>query len=572
MRLRTADPIPERVGPLSELSPTDRAQRSAYIGFGVVIVLAGIFVVYCARRLWFGGDEWFIITDRGLTSGPGHLGLFQPHFEHWTTLPILAFRGLYWAFGLRTYWPYILLPIVAHFAVVVLLWRVMLRSGVDAWVATCASAVFAVTGTGFENLLNAFQVTLIASVAFGLAAMLVIPETGAKFVRRDALAVALLTAGLMCSGVGLPMLVAVGLVQLVRRGWRVAAVTVVLPAALYVWWYLAYGRQGARVATAAPDAIPDFVWHGLTGALGDVARVELIGTAVVLAVVTWLGYRLFRRGYDSSLTLPVALAIGGVAFLAATGYRRGNLFGSNPAESRYAYVTLALVIPLVAQAAQTLFRPGRARRVLLAAVTVALVIAQARELDHQANLARPGKRSDRGALLATASLVRQGRTFLLSRPLSAFEPQVTVDEIAAMDRAGKLPPLDQATKRDFLTVLARLDLVVAPDPAVPPAGVARVDSTRRATTTPDGAGCVRVRARPDNELVVRLDGPTSFRIRGQGLLGAHLRDATQAVDGETVYFLLTRGRPQVLSASTAEALLVLTLPTDSPSVLCDVVG
>jgi hypothetical protein len=546
--------------------------RAAVLLFAGVIVCSAAFLFYCARDLWFGGDEWFIITDRGLTTGPGHLGLFQPHFEHWSTVPILAFRALYSVFGLRTYWPYIGLTIVVHLAIVVLLWLVMIRARVDAWVATCACAVFAIAGTGFENLTNAWQVQLIAPLALGLAAILVAPASGRRFTPRDGLAALLMSVAMMCSGVALPMLVTVALVLLVRRGWHVALATAAVPAALYGWWYLAYGRHGPRVAKPAPGKIPAFVWNGLTDALGDVARAEAVGVVVVLAVVAWVAYRLVRHGFEPDLTVPLALAIGGVLFLVGTGYRRGNLFGIDPAQSRYAYVTIAFVLPLVARAGQALFRGTHWQRALLVVVTVALVVGQARKLDHQADLARPGKQSDRGAVLATAALAREGRRFLLHRPLSAFEPEVTVDEIVAMDHDGKLPPLDEATTRDFLTVLARLDVVAGARAVIPPRSVAHLDAAFRVTLARDATGCLTARARRGNEIAFRLDGPGTFRVRGDGLLGMHLRDSAHHVDGEVVYVALARGQEQTISATTTDDLLVLTLPDTKPTRLCDVAG
>jgi hypothetical protein len=541
-------------------------------GIGVVVTLAGVFLVVNARRLWFGGDEWFIITDRGLTAGPGHQGLFEPHYEHWSTVPILAYRALYRMFGVHSYWPYIAMVIVVHLVIVVLLWFVMVRSDVDNWVATGACAVFAVAGTGFENLTNAWQVQLIAPLALGLGAILVVPSSGHHFTRRDAVAVALLSTAVMCSGVALPMLVTVALIALVRRGARVAGLTIVIPVALYSWWYLAYGRHGPRVAKPAPGAIPDFVWHGLTDALGDVARVAALGVIAVIATIAWLLVRLSRRRDIAGLLVPSALAIGGVAFLAATGYRRGNLLGADPALSRYAYVTVAFVLPLLALASQHLFRGSIGRRGVLVLLTVVLVVAQARKLDHQTDLARPGKQSDRGALLATAALAREGRTFLLSTPLNVFEPQVTVGEIVEMDRDGKLPSLHDATVTDRLTVLARLDFFVGPDPLVPERPVARVESTRRLVSRTDSSGCLHVRANPGNELVLRLTGPGTLRVRGEGRLGLRLRNTARTAAGEIVYTALVAGHDQVISAGESDDLLVLSLPTDRPTVLCDLLG
>jgi hypothetical protein len=536
----------------------------------VLVGLAAVVLAYVNRHSWFGGDEWFILTDRGLTAGPGHRGLFEPHYEHWVTVPILAFRALYSTVGLHSYVPYIALVIVVHLATVVLLWYVMVRSRIDAWVALCFVAVFAVLGTGFENLENAWQVTLVAPLALGLAAILVMPESGA-FTRRDAIAAAFMTIAMMCSGVALPMLLAVALIALVRRGWRIAVATAVVPAAAYAIWYLAYGRDSPAVTNAAPRAVPRFVWHGITDALGDVARLETLGIVVVVAVGAWLAVQLLRRPINRDLTVPVALAIGAVAFLAATGYRRGNLLGADPAESRYAYVTIAFVVPLIALAAQSLFRGDAWRRVVLVVLTVVLVLAQVRKLDHQADLARPGKDSDRGALLATAFLARDGRKFLLQRPLNAFEPQVTVDEIVEMDRDGKLPPLSDATTADRLTALARLDLFVGPDAVVPVNTVAHIESSRRMVLTPGADGCYTARARDGNELVLRLTGPGTFRVRGDGLLGLRLRDDTRRAQGEIVYSLLPPQHEQVVSASVAGGRLVVTLPTEHPTVLCDLV-
>ena len=327
------------------------------------------------------------------------------------------------------------------------------------------------------------------------------PESG-PFTRRDAIAAGFMTIAMMCSGIALPMLLSVVLVALVRRGWQIAAATAAVPAAAYAIWYLAYGRDGPAVAQTAPRAVPHFVWDGITDALGDVARVETIGVLVVVGVGAWLVAQLLRRPIDRNLTVPVALAVGAVAFLAGTGYRRGDLLGTDPAASRYAYVTIAFVLPLVALAVQSLFRGNAWRRVVLVLLTLVLVVAQVRKLDHQTVLARPGKDSDRGALLATAALAREGQRFLLRRPLSAYEPQVTVGEIVQMDHDGKLPPLDEATVADRLTALARLDLFVGPDPVVPVRTVAHVESARHLEVTTDArrlcdrARSTRQRTRP----------------------------------------------------------------------------
>jgi hypothetical protein len=114
-------------------------------------------VVVRDSKLWFGGDDWFILLDRRVSPGPGQLGLFEPHNEHWSTVPILVFRGMESVFGVREYWPYVVLLVVVHLAIVVLLWHVMVRSAIDPWLALGVTAIVAVPGVGFENLTNVWQ-------------------------------------------------------------------------------------------------------------------------------------------------------------------------------------------------------------------------------------------------------------------------------------------------------------------------------------------------------------------------------------------------------------------------------
>jgi len=339
-----------------------------------------------------------------------------------------------------------------------------------------------------------------------------VPERG-RFVWRDGVAVALLTVGMMSSGAAIPMLFVVGVVDLVRRGWRVAVATVAFPAVLYGLWYVRWSDTGLPIGSdPAPEQAPEFVWRGITGALGGVARLDAVGYLVAAAVVVWVVWKLMQRPLDPDLLVPGALALGGVVLLASTGWRRGNLPSVGPTTSRYVYMTVAFLLPLVAVAAQGLFRGSTARRVALGVVTVLLVAAQVRVLDREARVQEIGKRQDRGATLATARLAREGHPFLLASPLGLFEPQMTVEKIVEFDRAGKLESLDRATLRDRLTVLARLDVVTGTEgiPDDTPATTAVVGADH-ASVSPTGDGdCVAVDARPGNRVVFRPSGPTTL--------------------------------------------------------------
>jgi hypothetical protein len=60
-------------------------------------------------------------------------------------------------------------------------------------------------------------------------------------------------------------------------------------------------------------------------------------------------------------------------------------------------------------------------------------------------------------------------------------------------------------------------------------------------------------------------------VRGDGLLGLRLRDDTGRAQGEIVYSMLPPQHDQVVSASVDGGRLVVTLPTEHPTLLCDLV-
>ena len=81
------------------------------------------------------------------------------------TLPILLYRGLFNLFGLRTYLPYQLPVDVLHFTAAALLRVVMRRAGVGPWIATAAAGLYALFGSGYEDLAWGFQVTFVGALS-----------------------------------------------------------------------------------------------------------------------------------------------------------------------------------------------------------------------------------------------------------------------------------------------------------------------------------------------------------------------------------------------------------------------
>ena len=543
--------------------------RRAGLALWIMVVVAGAWLLFRGRNLWFGGDDWFILLDRSLHPHTGQLGVFDAFNEHWTTLPILVFRGLYAVFGISTYWPYLILLVVVHLAIVVLLWHVMVRSAIDPWLALGFTALVAITGVGLENLTNVWQVPLIAPLALGFGALLLLPERG-RLGPRDAGVSLLLTIGMTCSGLGITMLGVVGLVALVRRGWRTALAIAALPAVAYAWWYLAYGRNAPDVADATPGEVPRYLWDGFTDALGDLVRLRAVGVVIVLAALAWLVWQLTRRPIPRTLLVPAALALGAGVSLALTAWRRGAI--GSPATSRYAYITIVLTLPLLAAATDWCIRRlARTRFAVVVAAGVGVlllvgVIAQVRMFDDYVAAIEPVKEVEKGALLNTAVLAREGHQFLTDHPMYVYEPQVTVEKIVALDRDGALPSLSGLRASDRYTVLARTGLVVAPNALAdltPNPAAVKVGDLHGAQATPvDGrADCVDLEGPAGARAQLLTDGGVAVGIHGDGTLLMHVARPDGRVRGEDVTAVLDPGAEQVLSIGPMDAgAVVLTLP------------
>jgi hypothetical protein len=380
---------------------------------------------------------------------------------------------------------------------------------------------------------------------------------------------------MMCSGVAITMLGVVALVALLRRGWRVALAIAALPAAAYAWWYAAYGSKAPDVTTLSYRTVPGFVWDGLTDALGDVVRLRGLGVVIVLASLAWLVCQLAHRPIPPRLMFPAVLALGAVVSLALTGWRRGTI--TEPSLSRYAYITVVLVLPLVAAALDWLVRwLARARfatvvPIVTGAVLVVIVVAQVRMFDNYVDTIEGAKRVEKAAFLTTALLVRQGHQLLNDRPMFVFEPQVTAEKIAAMDRDGKLPSLDGLREDDRHTVLARLDLVLAPTAIAgytqDPAAV-RLADVHGATATPVSGRpeCVELRARSAGaraQLVTK--GRVAVGVLGDGPLAMRITRPDGSMPGEDVIPTLDPRADQVLNIGPLDGprdggAVLLTLP------------
>ena len=339
--------------------------RTSVVLFCVLEAVAVPLFLFWGRHRWFNTDDWDFLSQR---TG-GNVGdWLRGHNGHWVTLPVLAYRVLWLVVGLHTYVPYQMLSIVAHLVVVALLRVVMRRSGVGPWLSTIAASSMLFFGSGVENILVAFQVTFVGALAFGLTQLLLADHDG-PWDRRDWLALVAGVAGLLCSGVAVVMTAVVGLVVVLRRGWRMALFHTAPIGTAYLAWAIGAPKGqpiGMYRATSLVTELK-FVWIGLEAAFGGLGQVP--GWGVVLAMVLVIGLATaFLTGRSAEVraraAAPIGLLVGAIAFLAVTGvYRSGTSgtlvffkgFGPEHArQSRYVYIVAAMVLPAIAFAADAI--------------------------------------------------------------------------------------------------------------------------------------------------------------------------------------------------------------------------
>jgi hypothetical protein len=265
-------------------APTvDRHAPAALGCFVAVEVLAFPLLLWWGRGGWFTFDDWDLLSKR--TVGSLH-DLMLPHGDHWSTLPIIVYRFLWWVFGIRSYVPYQLTVLALHLTAVALLRVVMRRAGCAPWTATIFASALVFFGVAADTILVAFFMTFVGSLAFGLAHLLLADHDG-PIDRRDALGLLAGLAGMLFSGVAVTMVAVVGFSTLMRRGWRGAALHTAPLGALYLVWLIVIGRKGDRLPLTHPtvSAMARFVVVGARATFGGLGQLPGVGVALAAILV-----------------------------------------------------------------------------------------------------------------------------------------------------------------------------------------------------------------------------------------------------------------------------------------------
>ena len=340
--------------------------------FAVACIVALPYLMYAGRAQWFYVDDFDFFADRHLT----FTDLMQPHYGHWSTLPILEYRALYSLVGLREYWAYELVAVVGHLAVTVLLFVIMRRASVQPWIATASGLLFMFFGPGWADIIWSFQVGFTGGTAFGLTAILLVNHRQIDR-KRYWLGLACGFAALLCSGVGVAMVCAGGVAVLIRRGWRAALAFTGPLLAVFLLWYATYGHKFST-PQPSPTEFRIFLWAIVSNPFGQLAHVRWLGwiLGLVLAAGIVVAVKNLRPTTLKQRYAAISgLLFGMVVFAAMTSISRGYLAtpGSDGAAraSRYVYIGAVLLLPAITAAASLL--AVRKPQLIVAAVVLLLV-------------------------------------------------------------------------------------------------------------------------------------------------------------------------------------------------------
>jgi len=328
--------------------------------------------------------------------------------------------------GLRHYLPFIAPLLAAHLVVVALSRRQLIRIGTRAPLAALLPLTILFLAAAYSELYWAFMVTFVGSFAFALAAI-VVADGARPTPTRTAIVACLAVASVMCSSVGVGLLVAIGLFVGLRRGYRWAIATVAPAAVAFGGWWIAYGQTGssqpcgnAPMRLGRAPKLFGFALEKTLSALGSVTPSSiLVGSICALGLYSvWRSRTVRTRG-----AWPVAGAISCVALYALVAVSRSCLLTENGRNPRYAYFGAVLMLPSFALGLQELQRHWPVLRVVIPAL-LTLVLANNVRKAHADGVCRM-TRVDQGRSQLAASL---SQSLPANAHPSTVDPEVTIAE------------------------------------------------------------------------------------------------------------------------------------------------
>lgn len=425
--------------------------RSAQIAVVVLLLSAfPIIILFFGNERWFVADEWLLLTGSGLNVRD----LLQPFNGHCIALPIVLWKVIFQVVGLRSYAPYQGLVVLAHLTVCAAVWIIARRAGVRPWIAFCGVLVLVYFGSGSDDILWAFQITLTGALALGLMALIITDIDRRDLGIRDVVGLVLSAAALLCSGVGVVAVFMVATATLLKRGWRVAAFHGIPLGLLYLGWYLVVSPPPSQATLEGNTfeilrRIMHWTYQGYVvnfRALGRTSFGATTAVAICLVLLIIMGlYFLAQRPQRRELvrqhSVVVACVLGSFVFLVLNGYERAGAALSYVGQTRYVYVGGALLLPLIVVAAEAVVSRVRVAAPVVLCLLLIGIPANLAELHAKPNAAAFSNIKDWVASVGAAPAAAASSPQTTLAIPYVFD--VGVLWLAHLHQDGKLPPAPQ---------------------------------------------------------------------------------------------------------------------------------
>jgi hypothetical protein len=283
------------------------------------------------RGLTFFYDDWdFVIHDYG----GGLHSLLVAHVGNISVFPIVVYKILFHVVGLDHYGIFRLVVIVLHLIAAGLIFTLAARR-IARVPALLATALILFLGAAWEDLLWAFQTGYLLSIVGGLAAWLLIERRDRL---GDVLAMGAVVLAVGSSSLGIPVVIGMAVELAWSRSWRRGWI-VMVPAVLYLAWYLKYGES--EVTSNSLINAPGFAVDLAAAAAGAlVGRTLEWGRPLALIGLLVLVRRLIGPA-PVSARLAGLLATGASLWI-VTATARSTI--SAPETSRYVYFGAVVIV------------------------------------------------------------------------------------------------------------------------------------------------------------------------------------------------------------------------------------
>jgi hypothetical protein len=307
------------------------AERRAGWILGTLMLLDAVLLLYMGRGLSFFFDDWDFVTH---DYGGGLHSLLAAHVGNFVLFPVALYKVLFHIVGLNHYAAFRLVVVILHLICGGLVYVLAARR-ISRVPALMAAALVLFLGAAWEDLLWAFQVTYLLAVAGGLAAWLLLEREERS---SDIAAMLFVLVAVGSSSLGLAITIGVAVELAWQRQWRRGWI-VVVPALIYVLWYLGYGES--QITRNSLINAPGFVADLAAAAFGALVGRGLDWGRPLAVLGALVLVRRLARPLPVSPRLAGLLATG-ISLWIITGAARSTV--SSPDTSRYVYLGAVVIV------------------------------------------------------------------------------------------------------------------------------------------------------------------------------------------------------------------------------------